>query len=224
MPAWCTVMGCNERGSGIKFPKNETLRMKWRLALNRVGPNKDLWKPSEHQVVCHRHFKEDDYIPQLPGMTQKRLKAEVVPSLHLGYARKQDANAAVTAREKRTREREERKLKDLEAKLVPSYDSNVQYEISVGTSIAEQEEIEEMDFDEGKVESWNTEYGTQICMKFDHSGIFRSALVFRLVKFDFCAANAYIAVSKILLYYLYSLSLPYSGILDLWMRLCFYFF
>lgn len=65
---YCCVPGCKEPG-GFKFPENPRLRNKWRRAIRREGPKKKLWKPTNHSVVCAKHFTEDDFavspIPRL---------------------------------------------------------------------------------------------------------------------------------------------------------------
>ena len=56
MPNYCVVPQCN-RYNGHHFPKAGPLRKKWLVAIRR-----DKWKPGEHSIVCHSHFREDDYV------------------------------------------------------------------------------------------------------------------------------------------------------------------
>ncbi|XP_056008435.1 uncharacterized protein LOC125666366 [Ostrea edulis] len=61
MPQYCCVPGCNNPG-GQKFPSDPELQQKWVVAIKRIDPKtKRLWRPKKHDVVCHFHFRTDDY-------------------------------------------------------------------------------------------------------------------------------------------------------------------
>ena len=58
MPTHCCVPGCYEKG-GHSFPKNETLRKQWIIAIKRdVGRYFQITRTT---VVCHKHFTPADY-------------------------------------------------------------------------------------------------------------------------------------------------------------------
>ena len=62
----CCVPGCRNRGGHV-FPKDLLLRKKWLTAIRRketaVKKTDNTWEPkSKSAVVCHTHFKEEDYI------------------------------------------------------------------------------------------------------------------------------------------------------------------
>ena len=76
MPNKCVVKGCSTQGAGMGFPKDPELNLKWRIAVKRhmgngqpsddapatvTGPERTLWKPSEHSKVCRSHFKPEDF-------------------------------------------------------------------------------------------------------------------------------------------------------------------
>lgn len=61
MPQYCCVPGCG-LFSGHRFPRDQDLRLKWRVAIRRTDERtKSLWSPGPNDVVCHTHFKVDDY-------------------------------------------------------------------------------------------------------------------------------------------------------------------
>ena len=60
MPNRCCVPQCGGDG-GFKFPTDPDLAIKWRVAIKRLGPDKSLWKPGIHAVVCDKHFKAEDF-------------------------------------------------------------------------------------------------------------------------------------------------------------------
>ena len=61
MPNNCCVRGCNT-DSGFHFPSDPEIREKWVIAVNRQS-----WAPKKHTVVCHKHFKPDDFV--VPNLT-----------------------------------------------------------------------------------------------------------------------------------------------------------
>ena len=82
MPSYCCVPQCNGLG-GFIFPKDNELRKKWLIAIKREDYNKCLWRPSEHSVVCHRHFKATDFVEPKVKYGNKRRKVlhqNAVPS------------------------------------------------------------------------------------------------------------------------------------------------
>ena len=68
MPNRCVVRGCDKTG-GFSFPTDPEVSLQWRLAVRRQeasesaspGPERTLWKPSEHSKVCSSHFKPEDF-------------------------------------------------------------------------------------------------------------------------------------------------------------------
>ena len=50
-------------GGGLSFPKDETVRRQWIVAIKRNSDTKKhkFWSPHPRSVVCHQHFKEDDF-------------------------------------------------------------------------------------------------------------------------------------------------------------------
>ncbi|CAB4054589.1 unnamed protein product [Lepeophtheirus salmonis] len=73
---------------GFRFPKEPTLQVKWRVAMNRINLNtNNLGAPSLHSKVCHEHFKKEDYdrpggwdpdVPRLPT-TNLKYKSQLSP-------------------------------------------------------------------------------------------------------------------------------------------------
>ena len=83
MPNRCCVPGCGGDG-GFKFPTDPDLCIKWRVAIKRLGPDKSLWKPGIHAVVCDKHFKAEDFKEPLHksiGRTKRALKDGAIPSV-----------------------------------------------------------------------------------------------------------------------------------------------
>ena len=79
----CCVPQCTEKG-GYVFPKDKKLKTKWRVAIKRADEQKRLWNPSEHSVVCRKHFKTADFVEPKITYGEKRrqvLKPDAVPSL-----------------------------------------------------------------------------------------------------------------------------------------------
>lgn len=65
MPSCCCVPGCSTRG-GLSFPKDEALKKQWIIAIKKysnVNKHK-LWSPHPRSVVCHLHFKDEDFITE----------------------------------------------------------------------------------------------------------------------------------------------------------------
>ena len=61
---------------------------KWRIAIKRRGNKNSIWSPTENSVVCHDHFRAEDFKDDSPfvsrdfsGRAKKRLKPGVVPSI-----------------------------------------------------------------------------------------------------------------------------------------------
>ena len=71
MPGYCCVPMCTSAVGGHHFPADTTLRQRWIVAIHRVDSSSQhkLWMPSRHSVVCHKHFKEYDYVETLLGWT-----------------------------------------------------------------------------------------------------------------------------------------------------------
>jgi hypothetical protein len=64
----------------FSFPRNPYQRRQWKLALNRLryGSKDVLWEPKARDVVCSKHFREDDFY-----FTGRRtlLKKTAIPSV-----------------------------------------------------------------------------------------------------------------------------------------------
>jgi len=83
MPSYCCVPKCKESG-GFLFPKDKLQRKKWQVVFKREDKKKCLWEPSEHSIICHKHFKSSDFLEPKVTYGEKRrkvLKADAVPSL-----------------------------------------------------------------------------------------------------------------------------------------------
>ena len=63
MPTCCCVPGCSTRG-GLSFPKDQRLRKLWIVAIKRNSDESRFkhWCPQAHGVVCHKHFRDEDFI------------------------------------------------------------------------------------------------------------------------------------------------------------------
>lgn len=65
---YCCVPGCSGYG-GHKFPKADSLKLKWRVAIKRQDEKtKSLWMPNENSVVCRLHFQDTNYKETLLGI------------------------------------------------------------------------------------------------------------------------------------------------------------
>lgn len=111
MPQYCAVPGCFDTG-GFKFPKDEQLRLKWRVAIKREGPRKGgLWMPEDFARVCPKHFKSDDFkipiksIIDVGGKTRRDLKAGTVPSVFPHVAREARQSQSADERGRRLEKR-----------------------------------------------------------------------------------------------------------------------
>ena len=88
MPILCVAGGCsNTYRDGVsffKFPKDQPRRRCW---INKVLTTRAEWTPSEHSMLCSRHFGKDCFEPEvalasLLGINRrKKLKPTAVPSL-----------------------------------------------------------------------------------------------------------------------------------------------
>jgi len=58
MVNYCCVPLCKKYGR-FHFPKDQKLR-DFKKAIQ--GNKKNVWEPSRHTVVCHTHFKPEDYV------------------------------------------------------------------------------------------------------------------------------------------------------------------
>ena len=63
MVNYCCVPLCKNYG-GFHFPKDKKLRDLWRVAVKKAiqGNKTKLWEPNRHAVVCHTHFKPEDFV------------------------------------------------------------------------------------------------------------------------------------------------------------------
>ncbi|KAM4530342.1 THAP domain-containing protein 6-like [Odontesthes bonariensis] len=82
MPGWCAAYSCSNertvemRKQGItfhKFPKDDSLRKKWEVALRREG-----FTATNNSILCSQHFKQADF--DRTGQIV-RLRNGVIPSL-----------------------------------------------------------------------------------------------------------------------------------------------
>ena len=53
----CCVPYCSNRINGHRFPKSENMQKLWLKAIRRKN-----FTPKERTVVCHDHFRAEDYI------------------------------------------------------------------------------------------------------------------------------------------------------------------
>ena len=49
--------------------------MKWQVAVRRETARKKLWKPTDHSIVCYKHFQESDF----QKSSLERLRKDLVP-------------------------------------------------------------------------------------------------------------------------------------------------
>lgn len=82
----CVVAGCSKAATH-RFPQDPDLCMKWRVAINRQGENKGLWKPSRHSYICGDHFRAEDFQPYIDKVGRRHLEPDAVPSLLLCSSR-----------------------------------------------------------------------------------------------------------------------------------------
>ena len=111
---YCAVVGCKKVSpcdvSFFKFPNDIKVRDLWRSKIKRSGGGGKLWMPSKHSKVCSRHFSEDAFtIPPTRakemGFSVSRwtLKADAVPTLHLGHGAGQRSPKPAFAKRQRKR-------------------------------------------------------------------------------------------------------------------------
>ncbi|XP_076050114.1 uncharacterized protein LOC143030782 [Oratosquilla oratoria] len=82
MPQHCSVPLCSAHTGGHKFPSDEKMNMKWRMAIKRLEPGTNKpWIPRKYSVVCEKPFTADDYMPAGLSGSRKRLKPGAVPSI-----------------------------------------------------------------------------------------------------------------------------------------------
>lgn len=68
MPGYCCVPWCTERSGGHQFPKDDEMKLKWKVAIRRINPEtKKIWEPGNRAVVCRKHFTSDCYQQTLMG-------------------------------------------------------------------------------------------------------------------------------------------------------------
>jgi len=80
MPNICCARNCCQRG-GFTFPKNNELYYQWRNAVQRELPHDSLWEPTPYSVLCHQHFKNDDFIVSPFNRIKRVLRPNAVPSI-----------------------------------------------------------------------------------------------------------------------------------------------
>ena len=63
MPTCCYVPECSTRG-GLSYLKDQRLRKLWIVAIKRNSDESRFkhWCPQAHSVVCHKHFRDEDFI------------------------------------------------------------------------------------------------------------------------------------------------------------------
>lgn len=86
----CVAAGCsNTHKDGFSlfhFPKDANLRKKW---ADQVSRTRDKWMPSDHSVLCSKHFEESCFeestrLSIAMGMEKRmkpRLKPDAVPTI-----------------------------------------------------------------------------------------------------------------------------------------------
>ena len=78
LPNYRCVPRCTNRNNHL-YPSDTALQLKWRVAIKRANKNGTLWMPNlGNDVVCHSHFKADDYSKT---RTVKRLTLGAIPSV-----------------------------------------------------------------------------------------------------------------------------------------------
>ena len=63
----CSVIGCTS-SSGRRFPEDEKLKEKWLTKIKRRG-----FKPTNNALVCLKHFRSDDFVPDSENRLVKLL-------------------------------------------------------------------------------------------------------------------------------------------------------
>lgn len=109
MPSSCVVPKCKDYGT-FGFPTDPHLNLQWRVAINRMGPDKNLWKSTPHSRICVDHFRAEDFkvpmdsVSHLTGKRPKRmLKEGAVPSI---FPHSDDPLESAAAREERAAKRQ----------------------------------------------------------------------------------------------------------------------
>ncbi|XP_061167395.1 uncharacterized protein LOC133176262 [Saccostrea echinata] len=85
MPTCCCVPGCSTRG-GLSFPREERIRKLWIRAIRRNDEDITYkhWTPQPFSVVCHKHFREEDFTSETQHGTEplrRQRKPDAVPSI-----------------------------------------------------------------------------------------------------------------------------------------------
>ena len=116
---YCCVPGCKETG-GFKFPKDPVQRKKWQVAIRRQDTKKQLWKPTNHSVVCHNHFKTDDFKQSPFERLRKDLIPGAIPSVfhfnnHTSSSQSKAREERIAKRQDVTEKQNKIEIKDLSA-------------------------------------------------------------------------------------------------------------
>nr|XP_018672252.1 THAP domain-containing protein 3 [Ciona intestinalis] len=82
MPQRCSVPKCGMRTGGHTFPSDARLLKQWVIAIRRNARKSTgkRWFPSEHDVVCKKHFQQEDYITRIYDSQKCNLKPGAIPS------------------------------------------------------------------------------------------------------------------------------------------------
>ncbi|XP_062594027.1 uncharacterized protein LOC134255513 [Saccostrea cucullata] len=139
MPTCCCTPGCSTRG-GLQFPKDKKLRKLWVLAIKRNSAEYRYkhWCPQPHSVVCHKHFREDDFIPVTSHGTdplKKQREAQAVPSI-FPWSNKQENDERSERRAARSVKTEEERQTEEPVDILMDVDDEF-YTVNVEETIGE---------------------------------------------------------------------------------------
>ena len=153
MVNYCCVPRCNGSG-GFSFPEEKGLRRKWLIAICRTTRDKKHWKPSEHSVVCCRHFLSSDFQESTAAghvRERKKLKENVVPSVF--PFKRAVKKVSDDARLKRREKREAATNLAQKSEEVAPVTSDAELQIQLAAiEIAMEVELEEAESDEAEEE------------------------------------------------------------------------
>lgn len=92
----CCVPGCdsnyakNAYTTVFRFPKDETLKLKWIRAIHRDG-----FQPNEQSAVCANHFDKKFILKEDGGRKKAGLKKDAYPTIFANQPKYMSADAPV---------------------------------------------------------------------------------------------------------------------------------
>ncbi|KAJ8710711.1 hypothetical protein PYW08_009226 [Mythimna loreyi] len=136
----CTVITCKYSQDDVdpaldgivfhRFPKNEEMRAKW---IDMTGHDIRRWMPSSKDVICSRHFRDNDYFIKRSG--KRYLKTAAIPCEYVVYRHlfpDEEVTEVKAEPEAEASEAEEVPVhEEQEPKVVVQHEPEVEFEMTV---------------------------------------------------------------------------------------------